>query len=63
MEDYGWTLLVVLAALLVMFWVKIRGKSFDDMLDHGGHEHHKVAEMTGKFPRGGTWRQVRDLIS
>ena len=53
----GVILYVLLFLLLLLFWLKARGMSLDDLLVRGGHEHHHVHRVIAKHPLGGTWKE------
>lgn len=59
MASFGWTLYIVLAALLFYFWVRIRGKSFDDMLKAQHDEHVAVHKVLHAHPKGGTYEEYK----
>jgi hypothetical protein len=62
MAEFGWLLYVVLAALLTYFWTKVRGSTFDDLLDGAGDEHHRVHDVLAKHPQGGTWAEYKSWM-
>ena len=49
--------LMLLLALLVMFWRAKAGRGLDQLIADGEHEHHHVHRVIGRHPEGGTWRQ------
>jgi hypothetical protein len=59
MTEAGPLLYVLLVALLLMFWRKVRGLSLDALLEQGRHEHRHVLEVIAKHPHGGTWMEHR----
>ncbi len=63
MAALGWTLYLVLAALLFYFWTKIRGASFDEMLDRAHDEHVAVHEVLKAHPEGGTYEEYQRWLN
>ncbi len=59
MTETGPLLYVLVIALLLMFWWKVRGQSFDAMIEQGRHEHRHVLKVIAKHPHGGTWKEHR----
>jgi hypothetical protein len=55
--DLGWTLYVVLAAQLALFWKYRGGRSLDALLEDDLALHHQVHHVLKKHPEGGTWQQ------
>ena len=55
--ESGLLLYLLVAALLALFWAKVRGKSFDDLLVQAAREHHHVLRVLERHPRGGTWKE------
>ena len=53
----GTILYLFLFALLARFWWRVRGLSFNELLDRSAQEHHVVLDVAMKHPRGGTWKQ------
>lgn len=62
MIDTGYIVYLLLAAILVRFWWKIRGSSFDDLLADSTREHHQISRILRRHPQGGTWRELRSWI-
>ncbi len=52
----GWIVYVLLAALLLMFWRKARGRSLDALMAQGARDHHHVHRVLAKHPAGATWK-------
>ena len=59
MTETGPLLYVLVVALLLMFWWKVRGLSFDALLEQGRSEHRHVLKVIAKHPHGGTWKEHR----
>ncbi len=59
MDDLGWLVYVLLAALLYYFWTKVRGISFDELIERDHEEHIRVHKVLHKHPKGGTFEQYR----
>ncbi len=59
MTETGPLLYVLVVALLLMFWWKVRGLSFDDLLEQGRREHRHVHIVIAKHPYGETWKERR----
>ncbi len=59
MADLGWLLYVLLAILLWYFWTRVRGASFDDLLERAHDEHIRVHKVLHKHPAGGTFEEYR----
>ncbi len=59
MAALGWFLYLVLAVLLYYFWTKIRGASFDELLDRAHDEHIAVHKVLKKHPEGGTYEEYQ----
>ncbi len=57
MTEAGPLLYVMVAGLLLMFWRKVRGLSFDDLLEQSHREHRHVLKMIASHPHGGTWKE------
>lgn len=57
MADFGWLLYAVLAALLFYFRTKVRGKSFDELLDQQHDVHVDVHKVLHDHPKGGTYKE------
>ena len=55
MEMFGLLIYVLLVWFLIMFWRKVHGLSFEDMLRRSAAEHTFVLSVTSRHPRGGTW--------
>jgi len=58
----GWLLYVVFAGLLAFFWTKVRGSSFDDLLNRASRDHHRVHDVLAKHPQGGTWAEYKSWM-
>ncbi|MCZ6634845.1 MAG: hypothetical protein O7G87_15695 [bacterium] len=54
---FGTILYLLLLALVLLFWQKMRGLSFDDILGKIDHEHHHVHRVIAKHLLGGTWKE------
>ena len=52
MLENGTILYLFLFALLAWFWWRVRGLSFNELLDRSAHEHHLALEVAMKHPRG-----------
>jgi len=63
MATLGWLLYVMLAVLLYYFWTKVRGYSYDDLLERATHEHHQVHAVLAKHPRGGSWAEYKRWLA
>ncbi len=59
MTETGPLLYVLVVALLLMFWWKVRGLSFDALLEQGRREHRQVLKVIAKHPHDGTWKEHR----
>lgn len=57
MDDMGWMLYLVFAVLLFYFWTKIRGASYDDLMDRAHDEHIAVHKVLKTHPKGGTYEE------
>ena len=57
LTHFGAILYLLLLALIILFWQKVRGLSFDDILGQIDHDHHHVHRVIGKHPLGGTWKE------
>lgn len=57
MAASGVLLYLLIAGLLVMFWRRVRGMSFDELLERSRREHHHVRRVLAKHPRGGSWKE------
>ena len=55
--DFGWLLIVLLAAELALFWKHRGGRSLDELLERDLALHHQVHRVLKKHPAGGTWQQ------
>jgi hypothetical protein len=58
----GYLLYLLVAALLVLFWRHVRGRSFDGLLARAATVHHHVHRVLAKHPHGGTWREYQDWM-
>ena len=59
---FGPILYLLLLALIVLFWLKVRGLSFDDILEKIEHEHHHVHRVIAKHPLGGKWKEHQQWL-
>ncbi len=59
MTETGPLLYALLVALLLIFWWRVRGQSFDALLEQGHREHHHILKVITKNPHGGTWKEHR----
>lgn len=59
MTELGSLLYVVFALLVYMFWRRVRGETFDEILESSEREHHRVARVLKKHPHGGTWSEFQ----
>ncbi len=59
MTTLGWALYLLALALAFWFWRRVRGLSFEDILDRSAHEHHRVMAVFSRHPHGGNWREYR----
>ena len=57
MIDFGMFLYALLVALAIMFWRAVRGRSLDELIERGSHDHHEVHRVIDKHPIGGSWRE------
>lgn len=57
MNPIGVTLYLLLVAIIVMFWLKIRKKSLDDLLEQSNRDHHQVQKVIAKHSCGGSWKE------
>ena len=55
----GFVLYGLLAALLYMFHLQVRGRGEDDLLAADQKLHEDVHAMLKRHPEGGGWRDVR----
>ena len=55
MLDNGWPLYLLLGALLFYFWTRVRGMTFDEMIDRQLDVHLAVHKVLHKHPKGGTF--------
>jgi hypothetical protein len=56
MIESGMILYVLLFAILALLWSRVRGLSFEALLERSGREHHRVHGVLAKHPGGGAWR-------
>jgi hypothetical protein len=59
MADFGWLLYVVLGALLFYFWRRVRGASFDELLERQHEEHVAVHKVLHDHPKGGDYADYK----
>jgi hypothetical protein len=57
MDDMGWMLYLVFAVLLFYFWTKIRGASYDELMERTHEEHITVHNVLKTHPKGGTYEE------
>jgi hypothetical protein len=57
MDDMGWMLYLVFAVLLFYFWTKIRGASYDELMERAHEEHITVHNVLKTHPKGGTYEE------
>jgi Copper binding octapeptide repeat len=55
----GYILHLLLLSIIYMMWRRVRGMSFEAMLDRSADEHHVVQAFHAQHPHGGTWSQFR----
>jgi hypothetical protein len=55
MSDLGPILYVLAGILVVLFWHRVRGQSFDDMFERSRRDHDRVHRVNTKHPQGGSW--------
>lgn len=54
---YGYFIYILMAAILWVFWRKVRGRTFEELLQLRALEHHQIIELHRKHPFGGTWTE------
>lgn len=59
MAELGSLLYVAFALLVYMFWRRVRGETFEEILESSEREHHRVARVLKKHPHGGTWPEFQ----
>ena len=59
MDDLGWLLYVVFAVLLYYFWTKVRGESYDELIERAHDEHVNVHNVLKSHPKGGTYEDYK----
>ena len=59
----GVILYLLLLALSIMFWQKLRGMSFDDVLTEIDRVHHHVHKVIAEHPQGGTWQKHQQWLA
>ena len=50
---------VAFVVILLIFGARVRGRSFDMLMDEIRHEHEHVHHVMAHHPEGGTWREVK----
>jgi hypothetical protein len=58
----GLSVYLLLAAILLLMWRQVRGKSFADLLEQDLPLHHEVHRVIARHPKGGTWRRHRSWM-
>ncbi len=48
---------VLLAVIVIAFWLTAGGRSFDPLLEAGHRLHRLVLRVNAKHPGGGAWKQ------
>ncbi len=57
MNPIGVILYLLLVAIVVMFWLKVRNKSLEDLLEQSDRDHHHVQKVIAKYSYGGSWNE------
>lgn len=60
---YGYIIYVLLAAILWAFWKKVRGQSFQKLIQQSAIEHHQIQELHKNHPHGGTWGEFNEWLA
>ncbi len=63
MIDSGGILIVLLAAILALFWWRVRGHGLDGQLERDLRFHRRVHAAIAKLARGGTWNEVKQAMA
>ncbi len=53
----GYSVYILLAALIALFWGARAGRTVDQLIAAGDHLHHQVLATGKKHPKGGTWAE------
>ena len=48
--------------ILLMFGARVRGRSFEALMDEIRREHEHVHNVIAHHPEGGTWRDVKSWM-
>ena len=62
MNPIGIILYLLLVAIIVMFWLKTRKKSLDDLLEQSARDHHHVQKVMTQYSRGGSWKEYQQWM-
>ena len=63
MSLIGVILYLLLFAIIVMFWLKMRNKTLDDLLEQSNCDHHHVQKVIAKNSYGGSWDEYQQWMN
>lgn len=58
----GLFLYFLCALFIFLFWSRVRGLTFDEILRRSRLEHEHVKKILGKHPHGGTWKEMKHWL-
>ena len=58
MTVFGVVLYVIAVAILLWMWLRVRGKSLEEIVKGSADQHHRLVEVFTEHPHGGSAVQV-----
>jgi hypothetical protein len=58
----GWFLYLLVVLFILLFWIKVRGLTFEELLERSVHEHEYVKIIFAKHPQGGSWHEFKQWL-
>lgn len=55
MSISAYLLYPMMAIILLWMWVRVRGKSLEQIVQTSADEHHALTDLFEDHPRGGSW--------
>ena len=62
MVAFGVLLYLLFFLLVLYFYNKRGGRSLQELIERGAHEHVIVHQILAQHPRGGRWREFKEWL-
>jgi hypothetical protein len=62
MSELGWVFYVLAAALSIWLYLRVAGRSLENLVEAGRSEHEAVQRVLQVHPRGGRAAQIRHWL-